>query len=102
MAKWTTLTDEQRAAWAEWTASRPPVIQDLIARFPHDELYRLKSSGHRVTIYSYSENGTMTVDVSGEFNFVAFERRVFGIMPDDLEPCDLPAPGEWNMTVIDL
>ena len=102
MAKWIEWTDDQREAWAEWDASRPPVIQDMIARFPYDELYRLKSSGHRVTLYSYSEDGTMTVNVTGEFNFVAFDRRVFGIKPDDLEPCELPLPGERNMTMIQI
>ena len=100
MAKWIEWTDEQRAVWAEWLASRPQVIQDMAAKFPPDELYRLGSSGHRVTLYSYSEDGTMTVNVTGDFNFVAFDRRVFGITPDDLEPCDLPSPDERKVIQI--
>ena len=55
----------------------------------------MKSTGHRVTMYSYSENGTVTVNVTGDYNVVVFERQVFGISPDDLEECDLPAPGEF-------
>jgi hypothetical protein len=88
------LTEEQRKQWRAWVASRPECIQDLCRRFPPDRLYRLKSSGHRVTLYSYCEDGTMTVIVSGEYNAVAFGRNVFGIKPEDLEECDLPAPGE--------
>jgi hypothetical protein len=34
------------------------------------------------------------VTVSGEFNFVVFPRRVFGVTPEDLEECDLPEKGE--------
>jgi hypothetical protein len=58
----------------------------------------MKSTGHRVTLYSSgeAEDGkvTLTVVVSAEFNMLAFERRVFGIDPDDLEACDLPAAEE--------
>jgi hypothetical protein len=51
-------------------------------------------SGHRVTICSYSENGTMMVDVRGEYNKITFERTVFGVKPEDLEECELPGEGE--------
>lgn len=81
-------------AWNEWVETRPPVVQDLCRRFPPDRLYRLKDSGHRVTLYSYSEDGTMTVNVTGEYNAVIFSRRVFGINPDDMEECDLPGTDE--------
>lgn len=76
--------------WGEWVLSRPPIIQDLCKRFPPDRLYLLKSTGHRVTIFSYSENGTVTAKVLGKYNLVMFERMVFGIKPEDLEECDLP------------
>jgi hypothetical protein len=43
------------------------------------------------------------VDVTGEYNLVAFERRVFGIKPEDLEECDLPGLheplGSANMSI---
>lgn len=75
----------------EWAETRPPLIRDLIARFPPNRLYLLKSSGNRVTIYSYSEGGTMSVFVTEEFNaFLFFNRIVFGVPPEDLEECDLP------------
>lgn len=80
--------------WQDWVATRPVVIQELCKKLPPDRLYLLKTSGHCVTIYSYSEDNTVTVDVSGEYNWVAFERRVFGISPENLEECDLPGDDE--------
>lgn len=84
--------DEQ--ALAAWVAERPPSIQKMVASHPPNRLYLLKSSNHRVTIYSYCENGTVTVNVTGEYNRVLFGRRVFGISLDDLVECDLPGLDE--------
>ena len=92
MAKIKKIADEE--SWAAWVASRPPIIQELCALLPPDRLYLLKTSGHRVTLISYSENRTVTVAVSGDFNAVTFEREVFGIKPEDLEECDLPDDDE--------
>ena len=89
MAKVIEWSDEQKKAWDEWVATRPAVIQEMCKRFPPNRLYRLKTSNQRVTLYSYSEDGTLTVNVTGEYNAVMFERRVFGIKSDDLEECDL-------------
>lgn len=79
---------------ADWLSTRPQIIKDLVAKISPGRLYRLKSSGHRVFPYSYSEDGTITVVVSGEFNKLTFERCVFGVTPEDLEECDLPSPDE--------
>ena len=84
-------SEKQEHAWNTWVRLRPPVIQDLCSRFPANRLYRLKESAHYVTIYSYEEDGTMTVTVSGDRNFVIFERHVFGVAPDEIEECDLPS-----------
>ena len=99
---------ENRAAWDDWVETRPACVREVIEKFGFEpwKLYRLKSNGHRVTIRSIDEpeNGppTLQVYVSGDFNFVAFERTVFGVKPEDLEECDLPAPsevlGSANMT----
>lgn len=78
----------------EWIKSRPKVIQDMIEKFPADRLYRLKCTGHRCTIYSYSENKTLTVSITGEYNYILFPRHVFGIKLDGLEECDLPEENE--------
>src|SRR5262245_21743504 len=98
MANVVTLTPEElirleteHLAWAE---SRPDVVRDLALRFRPWKLYRMKSTGHRVLLYSINENRTATVDVLGKYNIVSMERRVFGVDPDDLEECDLPKEGE--------
>lgn len=87
-------TPEQKALWENWKRSRPAVIRDLAERFPPNVLFRLKSTNQRCTIASYSEDGTMRVNITGEYNRVLFGRTVFGIDPTDLEECDLPAPGD--------
>lgn len=91
-------TKEQAGAWKEWVSARPDVVRAVAERLDPWSLYRMKSTGNRVgnrvTLYSISEDGTVTVDVTAEYNFLSFERRVFGVLPDDLEPCDVPAPTE--------
>jgi hypothetical protein len=96
MARYCEPTPEQEARWREWVTERPDAIREVAARFDPWSLYRMKSTGHRVTVYSYSHSEpiTLTVHVSGEFNRIDFERMVFGIDPDDLEPCELPGPDE--------
>ena len=88
------INELDEAAWNEWVATRPENVQRLCRQLTPDRLYRLKTSGHRVTLYSYAEDGTVTVNVTGEYNTLTFERQVFGIKPEDLEECDLPEPGE--------
>lgn len=91
-------TAQQEAEWNDWVASRPECVRKVAERFEPWSLYRMKGTGRRVTLYSFGEekNGTvtLTVYVQGEYNLVTFERRVFGINPDDLEPCDLPTGDE--------
>jgi len=100
MAKIIEWSEEQEKAWEDWVSTRPQIIKDLCKRFPPYNLYRLKNSGHRVTLYSYSENGTITVNVTGEYNAVMFDRQVFGIKPEDLKECDLPGTDEEIGTVL--
>lgn len=94
------IYDIDERAWAEWVKGRPPVIQAMCERFPPGRLYRLKPTGQRVTMHSYNESGTVTVEITGEYNLVDFNRQVFGINPDDLEECDLPAAGELLGTLV--
>lgn len=81
-------------AWDEWVATRPESVQALCKKLPPDRLYRMKSTGSRVTLVSYAEDGTVRVNITGEHNAIMFERQVFGVKADDLEECDLPATGE--------
>lgn len=92
--KWYTPTETEASNWREWVESRPPQIRELAERFDPWTLYRLKTTDQRVTVLSFSEEGTLTVSVSGKFNDTLFERDVFGIDPGDMEECDLPSPGE--------
>ena len=98
MARISDPTPEQEAEWKEWTASRPAHVRAVVERFDPWSLYRMKSTGHRVPLVSFDEyqsgRVTVTVAVLGRFNQVLHERRVFGIDPDDLEPCELPGPDE--------
>ncbi len=103
-------TSEQLEGWKSWVAERPEKVRVVAERFDPWTLYRLKTSGHRVTVGGFDElqdgRGTVRVTVSGEFNFVSFERGVFGIDPNDLEECDLPGPDEplgttdWPIEVV--
>lgn len=98
MSRFQDPTNEQIAAWNEWVASRPESVRVVAERFDPWTLYRMRSTGHRVTLYSFGEapdgSVTLTVNVTGEFNLVTFDRQVFGIAPDDLEECDLPSADE--------
>ena len=95
--RWYEPNTEQLSGWEEWCLSRPPEVASVARRFPPWELYRM-SSGHRCTVYSYGEEEaggvSLTVSVTGEFNKIAFGRRVFGIDPDELVECALPGPDE--------
>lgn len=85
--------------WKEWIESRPLIIQEMAKKVKPSHLYKLKSTGQRVTPYSYSEKGTVNVFVSGKYNMVTFERLVYGINPDDLEECEIPSASECVGTV---
>lgn len=87
-------TEKQKKEWAKWVASRPKVVRLIAEKFFPWKLYRMKSTGQRVEVYGFNENGTVSVLVTGKFNNVLFDRQVFGIQPEDLEECDLPGPDE--------
>jgi hypothetical protein len=105
-------TDQQKSDWNEWVRNRPDKIREIAEKVFPWKLYRLKSSGHRVTVYSIDEPAdtnvepTLKVIVSGDYNKVLFERTVFGIKLEDLEECDLPSPdepvGSLNMPIEDV
>lgn len=93
-------TKEQKKEWNNWVKTRPPIIQEMCKKFPPNRLYRLKTTGHRVTLYSFCEDGTISVNVTGKYNAIVFDRCVFGIHPDDLEECDPPNENEPLGTVL--
>ena len=94
------MTDEEKKVWDEWVSSRPDIIKNLCIKFPPNLLFKMKDTGHRVTVYSYSDDNTMTVNVTGKYNVLTFDRRVFGIKPEDLEECNIPKDSETVGTII--
>lgn len=66
----------------------------MIESYPPNRLYLLKTTNQRVTLYSYNEDNTVTVDILKEYNLTMIEKRVFGVPLDDLVECDLPSPNE--------
>lgn len=44
-----------------WVASRPPKIQEMIRKYPPRTPYRLNDDDDEYYIYSYSEDGTVTL-----------------------------------------
>ena len=80
------MSDE---SFEEWLADRPQVIQDMARSYPPDQRYALTHE-HGLQqigyIYSYAEDGTVTVIFPIEWNpWQEGGRRVFGIKPTDLE-----------------
>jgi hypothetical protein len=72
--------------YLKWANSRPPVVKKLALKFRPHILYKIKSSGHYGWVYAISEEGTLTIGISSEFNKgLMFNRTVFGIPPEDLE-----------------
>lgn len=84
-------TQENIDSWGKWCEERPAQIAALAKKFPPWKIYRLKPTGHKVTIYSFEENEdspTLKVDITQALNPetpLICERRVFGVKPEDLE-----------------
>ncbi len=86
-------TQSQIDGYQEWIDSRPPRVRKVAEKLAPWQLYRLKSSGHTVSLHSYDEPEdesqpvTLKVTVLRQYNpDVLFDRTVFGIAPEDLEP----------------
>lgn len=88
MAKFAELNMQ---AWQEWVEGRPPQVKAMCEKWPPDRLYRMESTKQVVTIASYAESGTVRVNVLPEYNFCLFPLEVFGVDPNDLHECDIPA-----------
>lgn len=71
-----------------WFQTRPQVIQEMILDYPPNVLYKF-DTGHVVHLYSYCEDGTVTVLHLGYGTKMAYLRkdiRVFGVKPASLIP----------------
>lgn len=94
MANFYEMSEEGAREYEKWLAERPALVRKICERLPPNKLYRMKTTGQRVTLHSVNENGTVTVDVTAEYNLLDFETQVFGVDPGNLEECDLPKPDE--------
>lgn len=92
-------TKAQVRQWEKWVKSLPPKARATGERFNPWTLYLMAETAHRVTIASFADDGTISVAVTGQYNDgILFDRRVFGVAPDELEECDIPPEGEALMT----
>lgn len=94
MARFIEPRGKQERHWRIWVSTRPPKVRAIAERFDPWSLYRMRTTGQRVTIRSFADDGTVSVAVTGQFNAVLHDAEVFGVNPDDLEECDLPGPDE--------
>lgn len=95
---------EQQASWDQWVASRPANVRAVAENFDPWSLYRIKDTGQRCTLVSFGEaddgSVTLAVAVTGDHNLTMFDRKVFGLNPSDVEPCDPAPPDETVGTVL--
>lgn len=47
-----------------WVAERPPIIRTMASAARYNRWYRLRTTGQFVSLYSYNENGTVTITVA--------------------------------------
>lgn len=74
-----------------WLSERPPIVRELFTKCPPWNCYRSKKAGGHYSVAAYDENGTVRV-THGRDSFLPGV-SVFGISPDDLEPCGC---GKWK------
>ena len=87
----TEISNEAKKEFEEWLDGRPDVIQKMAVSLKPWFRYRLKPTGQHCSLYSYFEDGTVTITVDGHdteaLDMVnkVMPVNVFGISPDDLE-----------------
>jgi hypothetical protein len=75
-----------------WYKALSEKVRERVDAYPPTKKYRMKETGRIITLVSYDEelNGecnSATVEVSYDDNpGLLFERRVFGVKFDELEP----------------
>jgi hypothetical protein len=64
MARHCEPTPEQEKMWSDWVAERPDNVRAVAEKLNPWTLYRLKTTGQRVTIASFSEGEDESVTVT--------------------------------------
>lgn len=80
--------------YEKWADELPKAARESALSHPADKIYRMSSTGHRVRIMSYADDGSVTVAVTKELNLLRMERAVFGISVSQLTECDPPDENE--------
>ena len=94
-------TDEDRAEFLAWLATRPESVQALGAKYPPSIPYRVRDGapyggsapGCIVAVFSYYEDGTLSVVVvrpSTITSAMLAEHTRFQMDPEWLEPYEVP------------
>jgi hypothetical protein len=87
------------AEWNNWLKGRPPAVQARAVRYPPGQPYRLRQTGQKVWIYSYTEHPAGVCDTcqvrTSALGILGAEidpdgtgpaKLVFGVPFTDLEP----------------
>lgn len=72
--------DIEKGLFYDWLATRPEVIQEMGNKYPPWVEYKM--NGKPCELYSYSEDGTVTVLTTDIFGLVPY--KVFGVNPEEL------------------
>jgi mRNA-degrading endonuclease RelE of RelBE toxin-antitoxin system len=97
MARFMSPTRQDLAAVYQKFRDRPQHVRDLLNRLDLFELYKLRTTGYRVVICAIEDDASVTVSVPRQYNETMYDGMLFGVDPDDLEPCELP--GEHEIVV---
>lgn len=82
--------ETNKLVFETWLADRPPIIQEMAREFPGYVCYKSKENRGHYRIYSYSEDGTLTL-MHGRDSFLPGV-MTFGQSPYQLVTCDC---GDW-------
>lgn len=74
------MTEEYKQEFYDWLDTRPQLIQELGKKYPPWLPYTL--NGKPCQLYSYCEDGTVTVNTSDIFGITHY--NVFGVNPEEL------------------
>lgn len=89
--------------YEEWCKTRPPKVAELARKFPPWMMLRwsprdMPYKGLRCFSVGVHEtedgDAKMMIAITGQYNFIEFERRVFGVDASELVECELPGPDE--------
>ena len=53
-------------SFEERLKTRPLIIREMAKKYPPNKFYKIRNKGHIYTLYSYSEDKTVSVDISNQ------------------------------------